>query len=127
VGVSKDVRDQEHPARVATTGWRFPIALVGNLTYRIFVKRLDHGKGFEMPVNQIPPDKIVAAWQARLEAQGDAPRSGGRSVPTRATLNPEDALVPARGREGPPLSAAGHPDRTLSVRSRSRAGSAPPV
>ena len=63
--------------RVATTGWRFPIALVGNLTYRIFVRRLDHGKGFEMPVNQIPPDRIVAAWQARLEAQGDTPRSGG--------------------------------------------------
>ncbi|MDY0060091.1 MAG: radical SAM protein [Myxococcota bacterium] len=41
--------------RTMASGRNFPIAFAGNLTYRIFVKRLDRGKGFEMPVGSLPP------------------------------------------------------------------------
>ena len=36
--------------RTFGSGTRFPITFMGNLTYRLFVKRLHRGKGFEMPV-----------------------------------------------------------------------------
>jgi radical SAM superfamily enzyme YgiQ (UPF0313 family) len=36
--------------RTISTGWWFPITFVGNLTYRIFVKRLYAGPGFQMPL-----------------------------------------------------------------------------
>ena len=37
--------------RTWSSGFNFPITFVGNLTYRIFVKRLFAQKAFEMPVN----------------------------------------------------------------------------
>ena len=36
--------------RTLSTGRNFPITFVGNLAYRIYVKRLARGKGFEMPL-----------------------------------------------------------------------------
>jgi radical SAM superfamily enzyme YgiQ (UPF0313 family) len=36
--------------RTLAGGWSFPISFIGNLTYRLFVKRLYANKGFEMPV-----------------------------------------------------------------------------
>ncbi len=36
--------------RTIATGFWFPVTFAGNLTYRIFVRRLFRGKGFEMPV-----------------------------------------------------------------------------
>jgi len=51
--------------RTISSGLMFPVAFVGNLTYRLFVKRLYRNKGFEMPVNQIAP---AATTQVRLSA-----------------------------------------------------------
>lgn len=51
--------------RVADTGWWFPIAFFGNLTYRLFVKRLERGRAFEMAVNQRPPEGIRSALRER--------------------------------------------------------------
>ncbi|MBN2360522.1 MAG: B12-binding domain-containing radical SAM protein [Deltaproteobacteria bacterium] len=51
--------------RTLASGRMFPVAFVGNLTYRLFVKRLFRQKGFEMPVNQSAP---AAAAQVRLSA-----------------------------------------------------------
>ena len=59
--------------RVAGSGLWFPVTFMGNLTYRIFVKRLYAGKTFEMPVNQRPPEGIHAAWKdppSRVVAPG---------------------------------------------------------
>ncbi|MFA5138404.1 MAG: radical SAM protein [Elusimicrobiota bacterium] len=36
--------------RTLSSGWNLPIAFVGNLTYRMFVKRLYRSKAFEMPL-----------------------------------------------------------------------------
>ncbi len=54
--------------RVAGSGLWFPVTFAGNLTYRIFVKRLYANKGFEMPVNQLSPGLAKAAWRERGEA-----------------------------------------------------------
>ncbi|MBI5508545.1 MAG: B12-binding domain-containing radical SAM protein [Deltaproteobacteria bacterium] len=51
--------------RVVGSGWWFPVTFVGNLTYRIFVKRLYAGHAFDMPVNQRAPEGVRGAWQDR--------------------------------------------------------------
>jgi hypothetical protein len=51
-------------ARTITGGRLFPITFVGNLAYRIFVRRLDRGKGFELPAHTGP---------ALLRAPSDPP------------------------------------------------------
>jgi hypothetical protein len=51
--------------RTIASGLMFPVAFIGNLTYRLFVKRLYRNKGFEMPVNQIAP---ATSAQVRLSA-----------------------------------------------------------
>jgi len=53
--------------RVIGTGLWFPVTFMGNLTYRIFVKRLYAGKAFEMPVNQSVPENVQAAWRDRVD------------------------------------------------------------
>lgn len=57
-------------ARTLHSGRNFPIAFVGNLTYRIFVKRLFRGKGFEMPVPDVSP-KTKSQYFEQLKEQGD--------------------------------------------------------
>lgn len=39
--------------RTLAGGLSFPITFVGNLTYRNFVRRLDRGRGFELPVGPV--------------------------------------------------------------------------
>ncbi len=51
--------------RVARTGLWFPVTFFGNLTYRIFVKRLYQGRAFEMPINQLEPTGMVSAWKEK--------------------------------------------------------------
>jgi len=51
--------------RTLGSGLNFPIAFVGNLTYRIFVKRLYRQKGFEMPVTVRGPLQIVERQAGR--------------------------------------------------------------
>jgi len=46
--------------RALASGGNFPVTFVGNLTYRLFVQRLDRGKGFEMPVTQRGPHQVVS-------------------------------------------------------------------
>ena len=46
-------------ARTWRSGLNFPIAFVGNLTYRIFVKRLFAQKGFEMPLCKSAMDNLA--------------------------------------------------------------------
>lgn len=48
--------------RTMAAGLNFPIAFMGNLTYRIFVKRLNRAKGFEMPVTTRGPNQIVSRF-----------------------------------------------------------------
>jgi hypothetical protein len=55
-------------ARTIHSGRNFPIAFVGNLTYRIFVKRLFRGKGFEMPVPDVSP-KTNSQYFEQLKEQ----------------------------------------------------------
>jgi radical SAM superfamily enzyme YgiQ (UPF0313 family) len=43
--------------RTLATGTNFPITFMGNLTYRLFVKRLQRARGFEMPL----PDQATPA------------------------------------------------------------------
>jgi radical SAM superfamily enzyme YgiQ (UPF0313 family) len=45
--------------RTLSSGRNFPVAFVGNLTYRIFVRRLYREKAFEMPVTVKGPFQIV--------------------------------------------------------------------
>ena len=51
--------------RTLGSGLNFPIAFVGNLTYRIFVKRLYRQKAFEMPVTARGPHQIVERCAGR--------------------------------------------------------------
>ncbi len=48
--------------RTLATGTNFPITFVGNLTYRLFVKRLERSRGFEMPLpdRPHPPARMLA-------------------------------------------------------------------
>lgn len=45
--------------RTVASRLMFPVSFIGNLTYRLFVKRLFRNKGFEMPVNQIAPAAVT--------------------------------------------------------------------
>ena len=45
--------------RTWASGRNFPVAFVGNLTYRVFVRRLYRGKGFEMPVTARGAHQVV--------------------------------------------------------------------
>ncbi len=45
--------------RTLSSGRNFPVAFVGNLTYRIFVRRLYRDKAFEMPVTVRGPHQIA--------------------------------------------------------------------
>jgi len=51
--------------RAVAAGASFPIAFVGNLTYRVFVKRLNRLKGFEMPVTSRGQNQIVSRLATR--------------------------------------------------------------
>lgn len=46
--------------RTVSAGSNFHISFLGNLTYRIFVKRLNRLKGFEMPVTSRASNQIVS-------------------------------------------------------------------
>jgi len=46
--------------RTMGSGLNFPIAFVGNLTYKLFVKRINRLKGFEMPVTGRGPHQVVS-------------------------------------------------------------------
>lgn len=48
--------------RTLATGRNFPITFMGNLTYRLFVKRLERARGFEMPLpdRPSPPARMLA-------------------------------------------------------------------
>lgn len=58
-------------ARTYNTGKNFPIAFVGNLTYRLFVKRLYRGKGFEMPLPTRQAKPKVESWVKANEGNCD--------------------------------------------------------
>ena len=45
--------------RTIGAGMNFPIAFMGNLTYRLFVKKLQRTRGFEMPL----PERTLPARQ----------------------------------------------------------------
>lgn len=48
--------------RTVAGGMNFPITFMGNLTYRAFIRRLDRGQGFELPVSPAPPPWIVQRY-----------------------------------------------------------------
>lgn len=59
--------------RTLYTGLNFPITFMGNLTYRLFVKRLERARGFEMPlpdraspaVRMLSPQRLPLATEAQ--------------------------------------------------------------
>ncbi len=72
--------------RTLAGGLNFPISFVGNLTYRIFVRRLYANKGFEMPV----PDAraAVLARYGREAQRGRSPNGGARFAHTPFAVPP---------------------------------------
>jgi radical SAM superfamily enzyme YgiQ (UPF0313 family) len=46
--------------RTVGAGMNFPIAFMGNLTYRLFVKRLQRSRGFQMPLPERKQEVLVA-------------------------------------------------------------------
>ncbi len=46
--------------RTLASGRNFPITFVGNLAYKVFVKRLYRQKGFEMPVTARAPHQVLS-------------------------------------------------------------------
>lgn len=46
--------------RTVGAGMNFPIAFMGNLTYRLFVKRLQRSRGFQMPLPERKQEGLVA-------------------------------------------------------------------
>lgn len=61
-------------ARTMSSGTNFPIAFVGNLTYRLFVKRLFRGRDFEMPLPS-------ARNQPGIQSRSDSRMNGDRVLP----------------------------------------------
>ena len=56
--------------RTLAGGTRFPITLVGNVTYRNFVRRLHIAKGFEQPLGA---SRTAFGWPSDWERGGGAP------------------------------------------------------
>jgi len=56
--------------RTAASGWNAPITFVGNLAYRVFVRRLYRQKGFEMPVTVRGPHQVLARTAPGAGRQG---------------------------------------------------------
>lgn len=59
--------------RTLSASSRFPIAFMGNLTYRIFVRRLQQSRGFEMPLPHAGKPTVVcrAARSAQVEVEAE--------------------------------------------------------
>ncbi len=70
--------------RTIAGGTRFPITLVGNLTYRNFVRRIQMGKGFELP---LPPYS---------ERTSDLPALAKTSGQSTAASSTSGLISPAR-------------------------------
>ena len=58
--------------RTIATGINFPITFMGNLTYRLFVKRLQRARGFEMPL----PDRATPAVRLLQPSKLPRPAAG---------------------------------------------------
>ncbi len=61
--------------RTVGGGMNFPIAFMGNLTYRLYVKKLQRTRGFEMPLPErvLPERQLVQTRHASAEAQPAVP------------------------------------------------------
>jgi radical SAM superfamily enzyme YgiQ (UPF0313 family) len=63
--------------RTASGGRNFPISFVGNLAYKIFVKRLYRQKGFEMPVTGRGPHQLIERMAGAGSQGNDEARLSG--------------------------------------------------